>query len=81
MDMTEISRRLEMKFGLGTRPTLRKSLYDRLQGLVDAIGPEAYCIIATTAADAVGKTHPGRYFSKVVVLRLKEKGILETPEL
>jgi len=81
MDMSDVSRRLELKFGLGTRPTLRKSLYDRLEQLVDTVGPEAYHVIATVAADSLGKEHPGRYFSKVVILRLTERGILRSPEL
>lgn len=81
MDMTEISYRLEKRFGLGTRPELRKSLYNRLEKLVGEEGAEAYMVIAAVAADASGKDHPGRYFSRVVCLRLTERGLLQAPEL
>ena len=81
MDMSNVADRLEQRFGLGTRPTLRKALYLRLERLVNDEGVEAYHIIAGVAADAVGKDHPGRYFSKVVCLRLTERGLLQAPEL
>jgi len=81
VDMSDVSRRLELRFGLGTRPDLRKSLYDRLQVLIDREGPEAYRIVASVAVDAEGKRNPGRYFAKVVVLRLTERGVLAMPEL
>lgn len=81
MDMSNVADRLERKFGLGTRPALRKALYLRLEKLVNDEGTEAYHIIASVAADAVGKEHPGRYFSKVVCLRLVERGVLQPVEL
>lgn len=81
MDMSEIASRLERKFGLGTRPELRRRLYVFLQELVDQHGSEAYVIVASAAADSEGKNHPGRYFAKVVKLRLVERGIVQAPEL
>jgi hypothetical protein len=81
MDMTEIAHRLEVKFGLGTRPDLRRSLYRDLEGIVESHGPEAYIIIASAAVDSEGKEHPGRYFARVVKLRLMERGILQAPAL
>lgn len=81
MDMSEIAHRLEVRFGLGTRPELRRRLYLALEALVETHGCEAYTIVAAAAADSQGKTHPGRYFAKVVKLRLVERGIVQAPEL
>lgn len=81
MDMSGIARRLEMRFGLGTRPELRRRLYVALESLVETHGSEAYVVVASAAADSEGKTHPGRYFAKVVKLRLVERGIVQAPEL
>ncbi len=80
MDMEGIAYRLQTKFGLGTRPDLREALYARLQELVYGThGEKAYQVIASVAADAVGKRDPGRYFAHVVTMRLQERGILPPP--
>jgi hypothetical protein len=81
MDMSNIAERLERKFGLGTRPALRKALYERLASLVESEGPSAYRVIAETAVDSEGKTNPGRYFAHVVITRLHERGILAVAEI
>lgn len=81
MDMEHIAERLVKKFGLGTRPELRKALYERLEKLVAEEGECAYLVIASTAADAEGKENPGRYFAHVVMIRLVERGVLPAPEL
>lgn len=75
MNLDDVSFRLQQRFGLGGRPDLRKRLYDQLQELVLRVGEPAYVIIASAAADAQGKDNPGRYFARVVSLRLKERGI------
>lgn len=81
MDLSNVAARLEAKFGLGTQPALRRELYLRLEQLVAQEGARAYMVIASTAADAARKQSPGRYFSHVVMLRLKERHILETVDL
>ncbi len=81
MDMENIAERLEKRFGTGTRPELRKALYQRLAHLVEEEGEPAYVVIASAAADSEGKSSPGRYFSHVVMLRLMERGIIDAPEL
>ncbi len=81
MDMENLAERLGKRFGMGTRPELRKALYQRLEDLVEREGEPAYLVIATAAADADGKREPGRYFAHVVMLRLMERGILDTPEV
>lgn len=81
MDMENVAERLKIRFGLGTRPDLRKSLYERLERLVTEEGAPAYCVVASVAADAAGKTNPGRYFAHVVMVRLQERGFLPTPEI
>ena len=81
MDMSSIAERLQKRFGLGTRPELRRALYMRLEKLVEDEGESAYMVIASVASDAVGKENPGRYFSHVVLVRLMERGILPAPEI
>ncbi len=78
--MSDVANRLAKKFGLGSRPDLRRQLYDRLELLVqmDDSG-RAYQILAGVAADALGKRDPGRYFAHVVCARLQEKGIIPPP--
>lgn len=78
--MSDVATRLAKKFGLGSRPDLRRQLYDRLENLVrhDDTG-RAYQIIAGVAGDAVGKNDPGKYFAHVVCARLQEKGVLPAP--
>ena len=80
MDMTDVAHRLELKFGLGTRPDLRKALYKRLEQVIGEQGERAYVAVASAAADAIGKENPGRYFARVVILRLYERGILESQD-
>lgn len=81
MDTQHIVERLTKRFGLGTRPTLRKALYERLAHLVEQEGEPAYLVLATTAADAERAREPGKYFAKVVMIRLMERGVLERPVL
>lgn len=80
MDMTNVAARLERKFGLGSRPTVRAAFYERLEQLVDEHGERAYVAIASAAADAIGKEDPGRYFTRVATLRLRERGLLQIPD-
>lgn len=78
--MSDVAPRLVTKFGTGSRPELRMQLYQRLQDLVyGPDGERAYQIIASVAADAVGKRDPGRYFAHVVVARLMERGVTPPP--
>lgn len=81
MDMHNVAGRLAARFGLGTRPELRRSLYQRLEELIAEEGEAAYVVVAGVAADAAGKTNPGRYFAHVVMVRLQERGFLPTPEI
>lgn len=85
MDMSDVAKRLEVRFGLGTRPDLRRALYLRLQRLVEEnpldLADRAYGVIAGVAADAAGKENPGNYFAYVVMQRLKERKILQSPEM
>ena len=82
--MSNIAQRLEQKFGVGSRPDLRRALYRRLETICNeadfSTAEKAYHIIASVAADAVGKAKPGNYFASVVSARLREKGILSVPE-
>jgi len=81
MDMHDVAARLEQRFGLGTRPELRKALYQRLEHVIETEGEPAYVVVASAAADAAGKENPGRYFAHVVMLRLMERGIIDAPEI
>lgn len=79
MDMSQIAERLERKFGLGTRPDLRRALFQKLEKLVEEQGEHAYVVIASVAVDSEGKENPGRYFCRVVLLRLQERHVLAVP--
>jgi hypothetical protein len=79
--MTHIADRLERRFGLGTNPQARQALYRRLAEAVDDIGEPAYQVVASAAADSLGKDDPGRYFARVVTLRMYERRLWLHPEL
>lgn len=81
MDTCNVAQRLEKAFGLGSRPTLRKALYARLEQLVVDEGERAYLVIAQCAQDSLSKREPGRYFAHVVICRLIERGIVATPDI
>lgn len=76
-----LAERLERKFGLGTRPDLRRALYHRLDDMYSdtAISERVYQVVAAAAADAVGKSKPGNYFAFVVMQRLRERGLIAAP--
>lgn len=80
-DSQDIAERLEHRFKLGSKPLLRKALYQRLGRIVEDEGEPAYLVVAEAAADAAGKDDPGRYFAFVVVRRLIERKILDVPAL
>ena len=80
MDMSNVAVRLQRRFGSGTRPELRMNLYKRLENLVTECGSSAYATICEVAQDAGSKENPGRYFAKVVMLRLKERGFIALTE-
>lgn len=84
MDASNITNRLKTKFGLGTNPDLRLALYEKLARLVTEgtteEGAAVYETIASCVADAEGKDDPGRYFARVVLLRLQERGLVRSRE-
>lgn len=80
MDMTNVSARLQAKFGLGSRPDVRLAFYKTLESLIEQHGERAYVAVASAAADSIGKEDPGRYFTRVAVLRLRERGFLQIPD-
>lgn len=80
-DAHDIVERLTRRFGLGSRPELRKALYERLGELCEAEGERAYHIIATAVADAVGKRNPSGYFCFVVMRRLIDRGVIPAKEV
>lgn len=81
MNMHNLRQGLTRLFGEGSKPLLRRALYDRLERIVEEHGERAFHVIATAAADAVGKDRPGNYFAFVVVRRLIDRGILSAPEV
>ena len=76
-----VAGRLERRFGLGGNPELRRALYRRLECMIDEQGEPMYRLVATAAAEASGKEDPGRWFAKVVCLRIRESGLIPPPEL
>ncbi len=81
MDTNPIAERLETRFGLGDKPTLRRALYQRLADLVDEEGDRAYLVIAEVADDAARADKPGNYFAWVVIRRLMERRVIARPEI
>ena len=79
MQPGDLVEKLTRKFGLGTKPDARKSLYHRLEAAVEQHGEAAYVVIASVACDAAGARQPEHYFCYSVVLRLRERHLL--PEL
>lgn len=79
-DLSCIAERLQRKLGLGDRPDLRRALYVRLERLVAEKGEGCYYTIATVVEDSNGKLNPGKFFAKIVLLRLMERGYLEAPK-
>jgi len=77
----DIVERLKQRFALGANPTLRLALYHRLGKLIEEEGDVAYYIVAETAADAAGKDDPARFFCKIVLRRLIERGVLKPQAL
>lgn len=77
----EIAERLERRFGLGANPTIRKAFYWRLGTLIEEQGEAAYYVVAETAADAASMDNPAKFFCKIVLRRLIERGILKPREL
>lgn len=79
--MDTLAERLERRFGLGSRPDLRRQLYDRLDYLysLPEIGERVYQVVASAVADAQGKQKPGNYFAFVVMERLRERKLIEAP--
>jgi hypothetical protein len=84
VSIAAVADRLERRFGLGTRPDLRRALYKRLEQLCCEGSPQtterAYQIIGRTASDASVKSDPAHYFARVVLLRLQEAGIVQMPD-
>lgn len=76
-----VSGRLERRFGLGGNSELRRALYRRLELLIDEQGEPMYRLVATVASEASGKEDPGRWFAKVVCIRIRESGLVVPPEL
>lgn len=75
MDMQTIVGRLQHHFGLGSRPDLRLPLYQKVARIATEDSTQrAYQIVSSVIADAAGKDDPGRYFAKVVLNRLEERG-------
>lgn len=81
MSAEEVIERLERRFKLGSKPPLRRALYQRLGQTVED-DPRALLVIAETAEYAArSKGDPGRCFAWVIVRRMVERGIWPAPEL
>lgn len=80
MDRVTLVNKLRERLGHGTRPDLRDQLYQKV-GLVVENDPtgRAADIVAGVVADSAGKKDPGRYFAKVVIARLDERGFWVRP--
>jgi hypothetical protein len=73
---SNITARLEKKFGLGRDPKRRRELFRRLESMVRIHGEVAYDVVNACVADAVGKEKPAHWFCRSVVSRLRDRGLL-----
>ena len=76
-----IARQLEQRFGLGSQPDKRRSLYHRLGLAVEVHGERALNQLKTVAAEARQARKPDRYFCRAALLRLRESNLLEMDDL
>ncbi len=72
-----ISKRLEVNFGTGDNPALRRKLYIRLQACAVEHGPDCYEAIRSCVAAAAVADYPGKYFCAAVTRELKSLGFWE----
>lgn len=72
--MPGLALRLERRLGLGEKPLVRRSVYQRLERMVAAHGQPVYTTIAEVAVVAESKQNPGRWFVAAITLRLAEMG-------
>ena len=66
-------------FGCGDQPKLRMALFGRLEQAYQDRGAPVARVVWNTARRALKKTHPGRWFSVVVLLELRSADLLDEP--
>lgn len=71
MNLDNVAKRLEERFGLGDQPGVRKKLYARLERAVEEYGELAYGAIARAVGDAPHMRCPDRWFCATIVARLR----------
>jgi hypothetical protein len=77
---SKVAAQLEARFGLGSQPSLRRTLYQRLQLACEIHGERALKQLKTVAAEAKGARKPDRYFCRAALCRLREMNLLEMEE-
>lgn len=74
-----VAKRLEVMFGTGDNPQLRRKLYQRIQKCAIEHGPECYDVVKSCVSSAQSANSPSRYFCVSVTSELKSLGYWEQP--
>jgi hypothetical protein len=77
----DVAKKLEARFGLGSQPETRRTLYKRLELAVEVHGERAWIALRTVAAEAAGARKPDRYFCRSALCRLREQGLMPLADL
>lgn len=72
-----LSERLFSLFGGGDSPTLRRSLYIRIQLTCQTFGDPALVVVREVCEAAKRARSPGNYFAFSIVRRLRENGFIQ----
>lgn len=72
-----LSQRLMALFGGGDNPSLRMSLYIRIQLTCQTFGKPAEVVVREVCEAARRARSPGNYFAFSIVRRLRENGFIE----
>lgn len=72
-----LSERLFSLFGGGDSPTLRRSLYFRIQLTCQTFGDPALVVVREVCEAARRARNPGNYFAFSIVRRLRENGFIQ----
>ncbi len=74
-----IAQRLEVLYGVGDNPQLRRKFYQRVQRCAIEHGPDCYQVVLNCVSCAVSADSPARYFCRAVSAELKALAYWEIP--
>ena len=72
-----LAERLELAFGAGDNPALRRALYLRVQFIIQTFGPPAEEVLREVVDYALAARRPGNCFAFTIIRRLRERGFTQ----